>query len=95
MKKFSDFAKPLGIMTGDKIKIDEVLSKEIKIIGYKISDSKHKIGTKVLTLQFKLDDKEKILFTGSNVLIDQITKYEEEIPFLTKIEQVDKYYTFT
>lgn len=58
MKRFSDFAKEPNVMVGDKIKIDEVLGKEIKIIGHKISDSKQKVGTKVLTLQFILDGEE-------------------------------------
>lgn len=82
-------------MTGDKIKISKILNKEIKIIGYRLGDSKQKIGTKLLTLQFKLDEEERILFTGSNVLIEQIEKYKDEIPFLTTIKQVNKYYTFT
>jgi len=33
--------------------------------------------------------------TGSNVLMEQIGKYKDEIPFLTKIEKVNKFYTFT
>lgn len=95
MKRFSDFAKPSSIVTGDKIKISEVVGKEIEIIGYKISDSKQKPGTKVLMLQFKLNGEERILFTGSSVLIEQIEEYGHEIPFLTKIEKVNRFFTFT
>lgn len=95
MKRFSDFAKEPNVMVGDKIKIDEVLGKEIKIIGHKISDSKQKVGTKVLTLQFILDGEERILFTGSNVLIEQMEKYGHEVPFLATIEKVNKFYTLT
>jgi len=82
-------------MTGDKIKIDDILGKEIEIIGYKIGDSKQKVGTKVLTLQFRLSGEERILFTGSNVLIDQVEKYKGEIPFLATIKKVNKFYTFS
>ena len=82
-------------MTGDKIRISDILGKEIEVIGYKITDSKQKLGTEMLTLQFKLDGEERILFTGSNVLIDQIKEYGHEIPFLTKIQQVNRFYTFT
>ena len=39
MKKFSDFAAENNAMTGDKIKIEEVLGKNIEVTGYKISDS--------------------------------------------------------
>lgn len=95
MKRFSDFAKESKIITGDKIKISEVLDKEIEVIGYKINDSKQKVGTKVLILQFRLDGEERILFTGSTILIEQIEKYKDELPFLAIIKQVNKYYTFT
>lgn len=94
-KRFSDFAKEPNAMTGDKIKIDEVLGKEIEVMGFKLGDSKQKTGTKVLTLQFKVDDVERILFTGSNVLIEQVERYKDEMPFLAKIEKINKFYTFT
>jgi len=98
LKRFSDFAADeINTLTGDKIKIEEILGKEIVVIGYKITDSKYqrKDNDKVLTLQFKLDGENRILFTGSNVLMEQIGKYKDEIPFLTKIEKVNKFYTFT
>ena len=82
-------------MTGDKIKISDILEKEIEVIGYRISDSKQKLGTKMLTLQFKLDGEERVLFTGSSVLIEQIEEYGHEIPFLTVIQKVNRFYTFT
>ena len=82
-------------MTGDKIKISDILGKEIEVIGYKICDSKQKLGTKMLTLQFKLDGEERVLFTGSSVLIEQIEEYGHEIPFLTVIQKVNRFYTFT
>lgn len=94
MKRFSDFAKPSGIMTGDKIKIENVLGQEVQVLSYKIGDSKHKVNSKVLTLQFTLNGEERILFTGSSVLIDQCETYKNEMPFLTTIEKVDKFYTF-
>jgi len=95
VKRFSDFASGAETMTGDKIKIDEVIDKEIEILGFKIKDSKIKAGTKVLTLKFKLDNKERVLFTGSSVLLDQAEKYKEEMPFITTIKKVDKFYTFS
>lgn len=96
MKRFSDFATESSAITGDKIKIEEVLGKEIKIIGFKIGDSKYakKPNGKVLTLQFNLDGVGRILFTGSKVLMEQCEKYESEMPFIAKIEKVNKFYTF-
>lgn len=97
MKRFSDFAPANIAIVGDKIKIEDVLSKEIEVIGYKISESKYKKrdNDKVLTLQFKLDGEDRILFTGSNVLMDQCETYKDEMPFLAKIEKINKFYTFT
>ncbi|MDD2495509.1 MAG: hypothetical protein PHE29_09985 [Tissierellia bacterium] len=95
MKRFSDFAKEPNVMIGDKIKIDNILDKEIEIIGYRINDSKQKTGTKVLTLQIKFEGVERILFTGSNVLTEQAEKYKDEMPFLATIKKVDKFHTFS
>lgn len=96
MKRFSDFAKE-AILNGDKIKIDDILNKEIKIIGCSIKDSrysKNKTG-KYLTLQVELEEERYIIFTGSDVLIDQIKKYESEIPFLVIVRKINRYYSFT
>ena len=95
MKRFSDFAQEPTAMTGEKVKMDDLLGKEIEVTGYKIGDSKQKVGTKLLTLQFKLDGEERILFTGSNVLLEQVEKYEDQLPFLATIKKVNKFYTFT
>ena len=80
-------------MTGDKIKIDNILGKEIIVKKYKIGNSRFNDG-KLLTLQFELDRKEYIVFTGSSVLIEQSEKYKNEMPFITKIEKINKFYSF-
>lgn len=97
MKRFSDFATNNNIMTGDKIKIEDILDKEIEVAGYKITSSKYpKNGNdKVLTLHFKLDGADRILFTGSSVLMEQAEMYKNEMPFMAKIIKVNKYYTFS
>jgi len=46
-------------------------------------------------LQFEIDNEKHIFFTGSKVLIDQVKKYKDEMPFLTIIKKINKYYTFT
>ena len=93
MKKFSDFSDE-NILDGDKIKIDEVLNIEIKIINYRLSKSKYQ-DKKCLTIQFEFNNEKHVLFTGSEVLINQIDKYKDEIPFETTIRKINKYYTFT
>lgn len=91
-KKFSDFGiKPLNKnFIGDKIKIPNILDKEIKVIDYKIVDSKHKTGEQCLHLQLELKDEKRVTFSGSKYLIEmakQITK--EQMPFITTIKKQD------
>jgi hypothetical protein len=97
VKRFSDFAAETNAMTGDKIKIEDVLGKEIEVMGYKVANSKYPKSpdSKVLTLQFNLDGVSRILFTGSRILLEQCEQYENELPFCAKIEKVNKYYTFS
>ena len=78
--------------------IESLLNKEIEITGHRISASKYpknKSG-KCLTLQFIAEGKPpRVVFTGSDVLIDQIVKYGDQVPFVTVIKKIDKYFTFT
>lgn len=95
MKRFSDFAKGDKIMNGDKIKIDDVVEKEVEVVGYKIGDSRFE-GKQLLTLQIKLNGEDRVIFTSSNVLIDQSQKYESEMPFIATIKKInDRFYSFT
>lgn len=94
-KRFSDFASDESLMDGSKVKIVDVLNKEIEVIAFKICDSKHKIGEKCLKLQFLLDGEKYIIFTGSGVLIEQCNKYRSQMPFIAIIKNVNKYYTFS
>jgi len=98
MKKFSDFAE-ITTLEGDKMKIDNILNQNIVVIGARISKSKYSKNEsgKYLTLQFKMLDEEKpyVIFTGSEVLISQIEKYKEQMPFEAKIVKINRYYTFS
>ena len=97
MKKFSDFNTDTVPLDGDKIKIDAVINEEIKVVGYNIRKSKYDKNNsgKCLGLQIEKDEEHRIIFTGSDVLINQIEKYNQHIPFLATIRKIDKYYTFT
>lgn len=94
-KRFSDFASDSAVMDGEKMKIANVVDKEIEVISFKVSDSQYKKNERCLTLQFKLCGEKHVIFTGSNVLIEQCEKYKDEMPFMTVIKQVEKYYTFS
>lgn len=95
--KFSDFANESKPFDGNKQRIDDILNQEILIIDFKIKDSKQRQGTSYATIQFrhKQDDNNHIIFTGSEVIIGQLNKYKENLPFNTIIKKIDKYYTFT
>lgn len=96
-KKFSDFAKESAILDGDKLSINSIINREILIIGYRLTESKYRKNnnSQCLTLHIELDSKRYVVFTGSVILIEQIEKYKDEIPFLATIKQIDKYYTFS
>ena len=96
-KCFSDFVAEPAVLDGDKIKLDSILNQEVEIVGYRIGDtrySKNKSG-KYLTLQIKIGSEVNIVFTGSDVLIKQIEKYKDEIPFYTTIKKINRYYALT
>lgn len=96
-QRFSDFAEEDQPLDGDKLKIDEILNREIEIIGYRITESKfaERSHGKCLTIQFSLDGKTHIFFTGSEILMRQIEKYKEHIPFLTMVRKQSRHYTLS
>jgi hypothetical protein len=97
VKRFSDFAKEESPLDGEKIPIIQLLNREIVVTGFKVRASKYgknKSG-KCLTLQVEIDGGRRVLFTGSDILIDQMSKYGDHIPFTTTIKKIDKYYTLS
>lgn len=99
MKKFSDFAEEKSQLDGPKISIGDVVNREIVITGHRVKKSKYGRNNSgmCLTLQFEFVDtnEKRIVFTGSDVLIDQVERYAEEMPFQAIIKKIDKYYTLT
>ncbi len=99
MNKFSDFASDEKSFIGDKIKIEEILEKDIVLHDYKETKSKYpeKGGGFCLTLSIEIvgNPQKNIIFTGSSVIANQCRKYKEMMPFSTKITKINKYYTFT
>ena len=91
---FCDFADIHPQFEGEKKKIVEILNKEILIIGFRISKSKYP-GKEYLTLHFKLEGKNYIVFVGSKPLMEQAQEGDEEMPYRTTIVQRGNYYTMT
>lgn len=98
MNQFKDFGiKPeLKNFTGDKMPIKRVFNTPIKVLDFKIENSKHKENTRCLTLQIEYKDEKRIIFTGSTVLIQQIENVtKDKFPFTTTISNKNEYYEFT
>ena len=92
---FGDFAEETKPFDGDKKKIEDILNQNILVIDFKIRSSKQIQDTRYATIQFKIDETNHIIFTGSGVLSGQLEKYKDNLPFYTKIKKIDKYYTFS
>lgn len=92
--KFSDFADEHPL-SGDKIRLEDVLNKPLIVKAYQIAESKKQEGKDYLTLQVELDGEERVIFTGGTVLIKQIQRYASELPFEATIKRINKYFTFT
>ena len=94
-KRFGDFAKEHRPLDGEKLSITDVFNKEITVLGYKLSGSKFHKTLPCLQLQFTMEGSRHVLFTSSTVIAEQVEAYKDEIPFLTTIRRVGKFYTFT
>lgn len=99
MKKFSDFSEEDSVMDGDKVKLPTLFDKEICILQFKIRKSQFKDKREYYAIiQFTESDENgehKVCFTSSAVLMEQLEKYQNELPFQTTIKKVDKYYTLS
>lgn len=67
--RFSDFSQEEKRLEGTKMRIQEILNKEILVTGYTINQSHYPDGKSdsknYLALQFELDGEQHIVFTGS------------------------------
>lgn len=99
MKKFSDFSSEGDVFDGEKVKLATLLDKEICILQYKIRRSKYQDKHENYAIvQFTDTDENgehKIFFTGSVVVMEQLEKYEDELPFQTTLKKIDKYLTLS
>lgn len=93
-ERFGDFAEE-EVFDGEKLRLDEILNKEILVTGFRIKDSHQKKGTQYLTIHFEMEGRQHITFTGSTVLMDQLKKYATHIPFISVIKKINRHYTFS
>jgi len=97
VKNFGDFATEEQPLDGDKERIDNILNRLILVTGFRVKNSQYSKNEsgKYLTLQFSIENQTKIIFTGSDVLIGQLERYANEIPFKATIKKINRYYTLT
>jgi len=100
MKRFNEFGivSETKAFKGDRIDIEKVLNKEIKVIAFKIEPSKYpKPGCEeCLYLQIEHKDELRVIFSASGYLINAIKKVsEDDFPFLTTIVKEEKRFEFT
>lgn len=98
MKKFKDLgiqAQENNQFTGEKIKMSKILNREITVHHFKIEPSKFNKG-KCLFMQISLNKTKHVVFTGSNYLMDIISKIaEKDFPFTTTIVEDNERFNFT
>jgi hypothetical protein len=102
MNKFSEFADTSisPVMDGKKIALDDILDKEIMVLRYRIKKTKFSEAKNpdCLTVQFAYPEDENnrfVFFSGSSVLMQQLEKYKDKLPFTATIKKVGKYFTFS
>lgn len=99
-KRFSMFAKQSPGLDGEKTNVEAIVNIEVEITGYRIKPSKYPGKNKsgqCLFLQVRIagEDSNRVVFTGSDVLISQMKEYGDEVPFWAVIRKVDRYYTLS
>jgi len=94
---FSDFADPNedeDPLEGEKLKITDILNKEILIINFNIRRSKIKEGNYVI-VQFELDNKKHVIFTTATRIMKRLKRYKDKMPYHVSIIQKFNYYTMS
>ena len=91
MEDFSEFASE-NSLDGVKIKLENILDKPLIVKDFRVTKSK--FDGDCLKLQVEINGENRVVFTGSNVLIEQAQKYSDHMPFSAKITMVDKYFSF-
>ena len=94
--RFRDFAREEHPLEGKKKRLDNILNIEILIHDFKISKSKIREGN-YATIQFSLNgnNEKYVVFTGSQVIIDQLEKYKDKLPFYATIVKKYNYYSLS
>ena len=92
--RFADFnTRPIGF-EGDKLRMQEILGREILITGFRILSGKYKTAHCV-QFQFELDGMRYVTFSGSAVVANQLTENRDRLPFYATLRRIDRYITLS
>ena len=92
--RFGDFAGEKGPLDGEKKKLSEILDKEILVLAFRVGKSKFK-DKNYVTIQFENSGSRYVVFTGSEVLTEQLKRHQEQLPFYTTIVKRFNYFALT
>lgn len=98
MNTFKDLKIEAAVdsFVGDKISITKLLDVSIRVHAFKISPSKKREGTDLLTLQIEKDGDKRVVFSGGKYLMKQIKLVPEgKFPFETTIIKSNDHLEFT
>lgn len=91
---FGDIAGEEGPLDGEKKKLNEIFDKEILILAFRIGKSKFR-DKNYVTIQYENGSTRYVVFTGSEVLMDQLKRHEGNLPFYTTIVKRFNYYSLS
>jgi retron-type reverse transcriptase len=100
MKLFSELgiAVDSAPFSGEKIKINRIVNKEVEVIDFELNESKFQADKcrKCLKLQIRIEGELRVVFTGSNMLIQVIQKMNKTmLPFRVTIIENNGFYQFS
>jgi len=91
---FGDFAGEEGPLDGKKKKLSEMLDKEILVLAFRVGKSKFR-DKNYVTIQFENGGDRYVVFTGSEVLMDQLKRHEGNLPFYATIVKRYNYFSLS
>lgn len=92
--RFGDFAGDEGPLDGKKEKLSEILEKEILVLAFRVGKSKFR-DKNYVTIQFENSGTRYVVFTGSEVLMEQLTRHQGQLPFYATIVKRWNYYSLS
>ena len=95
MKRFSDFPAEKREVWAEKMKISEVVGKEIVVTGFTVIPSKYGQGAEAARIEFEMDGAKHICYTSSSLLHRQLEATEDEMPYAATIAEKNHWLTLT